>query len=124
MQKMRQGQLQGIKQNKNQPPQGFFPAAVCYTIIYSKYILFYACGSLEGIDLVGVLPGQVDIGSADMAESGYLTINRASEVELLIIEAGRRSKTSFAAAAISESGIMPVPKLSTKTETGSSTPMA
>ena len=47
------------------------------------HILFYACGSLEGIDLVGVLPRQVDIGSADMAESGYLTINRAAEVELL-----------------------------------------
>ena len=31
------------------------------------HILFYSCGSLEGIDLVGVLPGQVDIGSADMA---------------------------------------------------------
>lgn len=42
LQKMRQGQLQGIKQNKNQPPQGFFLAAVCYTIIYFKYILFYA----------------------------------------------------------------------------------
>ena len=47
------------------------------------HILFYSCGSLEGIDLVGVLPGQVDIGSADMTESGYLTINRAAEVELL-----------------------------------------
>ena len=91
--------------------------------IQFKYILFYACGSLEGIDLVGVLPGQVDIGSADMAESGYLTINRAAEVELLDYRS-RKSKTSFAAAAISESGIMPVPKLSTKTETGSSTPMA
>ena len=37
LQKKRQGQLQGIKQNKNQPPQGFFLAAVCYTIMYFKY---------------------------------------------------------------------------------------
>lgn len=33
LQKMRQGQLQGIKQNKNQPPQGFFP---CGGLLYNN----------------------------------------------------------------------------------------
>ena len=59
---------------------------------YIYIMLFYACGSLERVNLVGVLPGQVYIGSADMAEGGYLTVDRAEKIELLYYSGGTKVK--------------------------------
>ena len=58
-----------LRIRKIQPPQGNSLRRFAY--IYT--MLFYACGSLERVNLVGVLPRQVYIGSADMAADDSLT---------------------------------------------------
>ena len=63
----------------------------------------------QGIDPVGALPGELRELPAEVAVRRGLGVDRAQQFESSMMAAGRRSKTSSAAAWISSSGTTPVP---------------
>jgi len=73
---------------------------------------------------VGELPREGVFRAAEMAEGGGLAVDRAAELQ--VVDDGARGQVEFARtrSVNLSSGIAPVPKVSTDTDTGSATPMA
>ena len=75
--------------------------------------------------LIGRFPGEMSFGAAEMAERRGRAVDRPAQLQM-IDDALRREREVRAdeLQVIFSSGITPVPKVLTMTETGSATPMA
>ena len=77
----------------------------------------------QRLGAIHTFPRQIDVRSAEMAERGRLTINRAAQIQSMM-PAGRRSNCSLTIFASASSEMTPVPCVSTSRETGLATPIA
>ena len=79
---------------------------------------------LQGLHPVGTLPGQIQIGAAEVAVGGQLAVDGTAQVQIPNDGGGTQIKGLFHRVLQGQVGDLPVPKVSTRMETGSATPMA